>query len=354
MDNIIKEGLTFDDLLLVPQHSTVPSRSQVDLGVKWGSLKFAHPVIPANMKTVTGKEMAKCVADSGGLAILHRFMSLEEQLDIINQFILMTEEGTPDYQQHVGVSIGVKEEDIESAKDLYQLGARIFCIDIAHGDSQACVDMITQIKKGFPDIFVIAGNVATGWGARRLWEAGTDVVKIGVGPGSLCTTRVETGNGVPQLTALMDVFKVKQELLALDRVRVKSKTRTNYAFIADGGIKNAGDLVKSLCFADMAMTGNLFAGCEESPGNKIVIDGICHKEYVGSSTHKTNHIEGVAAFVPCKGSYKQVLTKLLEGLRSGCSYQGAHNLTELKDNPTFIRITNAGLKESHPHDIILK
>jgi IMP dehydrogenase len=122
--------------------------------------------------------------------------------------------------------------------------------------------------------------------------------------------------------------------------------------IADGGIKSAGDVVKALCFADMVMVGNVFAGCEETPGKTLVIDKIAYKEYVGSSTHKTNHIEGVAALVPAKGSYHSVLTKMLEGLRSGCSYQGAHSLKELRDNPEFIRITNAGLKESHPHDVI--
>jgi IMP dehydrogenase len=123
--------------------------------------------------------------------------------------------------------------------------------------------------------------------------------------------------------------------------------------IADGGIKSAGDMVKALCFADMVMVGNLFAGCEETPGKKMVINGVAYKEYIGSSTHKANHIEGVAAMVPYKGYYRQVLTKLLEGLRSGCSYQGAHNLKELQDNPIFVKITNSGLKESHPHDVVL-
>jgi IMP dehydrogenase len=348
---MIREGLTFDDVLLEPQHSTVKSRSKVDLSVKWDNLHFAHPIIPANMKTVTGKEMVDAVTRSNGLAILHRFMPLEDQFAIADE---ITNLGNDSRCNHFAVSVGVKQDDFENIEKFVDFGVHIFCIDIAHGDSQQCSDMIKHIREKFPWAFIIAGNIASGWGARRLWEAGADIVKVGVGPGSLCTTRIETGNGVPQLTALIDVFEVKQELLALDRTRVKSKTRTNYAFIADGGIKNAGDIVKALCFADMVMIGNLFAGCEESPGNRIVIDGICHKEYVGSSTHKTNHIEGVAAFVPCKGSYQQVLTKLLEGVRSGCSYQGAHNLTELKDNPTFIRITNAGLKESHPHDIILK
>jgi IMP dehydrogenase len=209
------------------------------------------------------------------------------------------------------------------------------------------------LKARHNDITLIAGNVATGDGARRLWEAGADIIKGGVGAGSLCTTRIETGNGVPQLTALMDIKKVQQELLARDQARNWDHKRS-YPFISDGGAKNAGDLVKALCFADMVMTGNLFAGCPETPAPTHYIQGAPHKEYVGSSTHKANHIEGVVAWVPCTGTYDVVLTKLLEGLRSGMSYQGVKSLTELKDSPTFIRITNAGLKESHPHDVYLK
>lgn len=346
---MIREGLTFDDVLLVPQHSTVESRSKVDISVKWGCLHFAHPIIPANMKTVTGEEMAVRIIKSGGLAVLHRFMEEKEQLRIANK--IFDDHGN----EHFAVSIGVKPSDKEMIGRFWDAGIRIACIDVAHGDSNSCAEMASWIKGKYPDMFIIAGNVATGEGARRLWTAGADVVKVGVGPGSLCTTRIETGNGVPQLTALMDVAEVQRQLNELERTRhYPHEKRRKYPFIADGGIKSAGDIVKALCFADMVMVGNMFAGCEETPGRRVEIDKVVYKEYVGSSTHKTNHIEGVAALVPTKGSYDSVLTKLLEGLRSGCSYQGAHNLEELKDNPAFIRITNAGLKESHPHDVIIK
>lgn len=346
---MIREGLTFDDVLLVPQHSTVESRSKVDISVKWGCLHFAHPIIPANMKTVIGEEMALKIIKSGGLAILHRFMDEKEQLQIASK--IFDDHGNENF----AVSIGIKPSDKEMVLRFRDAGIRIVCIDVAHGDTDHCAEMISWIKNKHPDMFVIAGNVATGEGARRLWTAGADVVKVGVGPGSLCTTRIETGNGVPQLTALMDVAEVQRQLNELERTRrYPNEKKRTFPFIADGGIKSAGDIVKALCFADMVMVGNLFAGCEEAPGKKIVIDGITYKEYVGSSTHKTNHIEGVAALVPYKGTFSNILTKLLEGLRSGCSYQGAHNLEELKDNPAFIRITNAGLKESHPHDVIIK
>jgi len=347
---MIREGLTFDDVLLVPQHSDITSRSKdVDISVRWGGLHFAHPIIPANMKTVTGEEMAVKIIKSGGLAILHRFMDEKEQLLTANK--LFDDHGN----EHLAMSVGVKPSDREMVSRFRDAGIRNICIDVAHGDSNMCTDMIAWIKSKYPDMFVIAGNVATGEGARRLWTAGTDVVKVGVGPGSLCTTRIETGNGVPQLTALMDVAEVQRQLNELERTRTYPiEKRRKFPFIADGGVKNSGDVIKALCFADMVMAGNLFAGCEETPGRRVEIDKVVYKEYVGSSTHKTNHIEGVAALVPTKGSYMSVLTKLLEGLTSGCSYQGAHNLEELKDNPVFIRITNAGLKESHPHDVIIK
>lgn len=340
---MIREGLTFDDVLLVPQHSTVESRSTVDISVKWGGMHFEHPVIPANMKTVTGPEMAEAVIKSKGLAILHRFMEPKEQLRVASK--IFDDHGN----EHFAVSVGIKDSDKEMVAHFRDAGIRTVCIDVAHGDTEQCVNMTKWIKSKWPDMFIIAGNVATAVGAERLWMAGADAVKVGVGPGSLCTTRIETGNGVPQLTALMGVAAHRQNLLHNDNFFAKP-----HYIIADGGIKNAGDVVKALCFADMVMVGNLFAGCEEAPGNRLVIDGVAYKEYVGSSTHKSNHIEGVAALVPCQGPYQQVLTKLLEGLRSGCSYQGAHNLATLRDNPEFIRITNAGLKESHPHDVILK
>ncbi len=337
---MIREGLAFDDVLLVPQHSTIESRSKVDISVKLGKFEYAHPIIPANMKTVTGKDMAAKIAETKGLAILHRFMPIQEQIDIakniINQF----------GPKHLAMSVGVKSNDLEYLEYFNNVGVKIICIDIAHGDSKSCENMIKLIKKHYPETTVIAGNIATADGAEKLWTAGADIVKVGVGPGSLCTTRIETGNGVPQLTAIMDVAKRREELFGF--------SKKHYPFIADGGIKSVGDIVKALCFADMVMIGNMFAGCDETPGNVINIEGRMYKEYVGSSTHKANHIEGVAAMVPYKGTFDNIFTKMTEGLKSGCSYQGAHNLTELRANPTFIKITSAGLKESHPHDVIMR
>lgn len=349
----IREGLCFDDVLLVPQHSKIASRSQIDTTVKLGKLQFKHPIIPANMSSVTGYEMALEVANSGGLAILHRFMPLEEQLEIVNKLISLTTKETPNYVDHVGVSVGVQDKDYQNVKDFYSLDIRIFCIDIAHGDSQHCVKMTQFISQSFPDVFLIAGNVATGHGARRLWQAGADAVKIGVGSGSTCSTRIETGNGIPQLTALMDAYLVKEELTSIKEGVYNPPTINKPIYIiSDGGIKSAGDVVKALCFADMVMIGNLFAGCAETPGEVHIVNGAPCKEYRGSSTHKTNHVEGVVAWVPCTDKYINVLAKLIDGLCSGCSYQGANSLQELKDSPVFIKITSAGLRESHPHDVL--
>ena len=340
----IRDGITFSDILLVPKFSTIERRSEVDISVKCGDIRFEHSIIPANMKTIIGTKMAHAIIESGGLAILHRFMTLDEQLLEITNII--DKYGS----NNIAASVGIKDEDKVAVKRFIDIGCKIICIDIAHGDSQKCVEMISYIKAENKDIFVIAGNVATGSGAERLWKAGADAVKGGVGAGSICLTRIETGNGVPQLTALIDIYQKREELYNTD---LKSINRKLY-IIADGGIKNSGDVIKAMCFSDMVMVGNLFAGCAETPGQLMQINGKTYKEYVGSSTHKNNHIEGVEAIVPVKGTYKEVLTKILEGVRSGCSYQGVHKLSELQDNPEFIRITNAGLIESNAHDVIIK
>jgi len=725
MSFTIKEGLTFDDVLLVPQHSNISSRSQIDVSVDLGKFHFSNPIIPANMQTVTGAEMAQAIVSNGGLAILHRFMPMTEQLEIAKSFDYINLRNDVG---HMAASVGVKDSDKQNVTQFAEVGVRIICIDIAHGDSEQCLDMIRWIKENHPKMFIIAGNVATGNAAERLWRAGADAVKVGVGPGcwsagtrilmsngtykniedvvpgdliinmtgtpvkvlnafctglrkvsrlknnsfytdsyvtpdhqfwvgdlssisqktfsskgfskildqksktipkqskykwkkisdaqddallfprniafqmpenfsihvgkmllnsnydlgyifgtflgdgtsthkiyksgpnyqikwsfglaendiaiklqhaiskcfdinasilektnilevsmsnnelsnflldfgkreekhlpenlfvsnkdylaglydglldsdghyekdsrnsikntssriielfniityilhnhlpnnsfdgkssgglknctaenlndaykartlksserrlthnfyvikllkyeeceleipvyditvdcdthsfiannmivhnSLCTTRIETGNGVPQLTALMEVSERRDHLINDFVVYGEQPTSDRSEFtevkspmyiIADGGIKNAGDCVKALCFSDMVMIGNMFAGCVETPGQVIGIDGHTFKNYVGSSTHKTNHIEGVAALVPTKGRFKDVLTKLLEGLKSGCSYQGAHSIKELQYDPEFTRITNAGLKESHPHDVLV-
>jgi len=339
----IKEGLTFDDVLLTPKHSNIVSRSHVDLTVEVNDHEFSNPIIPANMKSIVGKQMLDSIFDYGGLGILHRFLPFEEQLQIVDYFIEVGGRITP--FNHIGFSIGVQEEDKHRVSKLVDKGVQIFCIDIAHGDSDSAINMTKFIRQLDKNITIIAGNVATADGAALLWKAGADIVKVGVGGGSLCTTRIETGNGVPQLTALIDVYGAKENW---EQILGK-----NLYIIGDGGIKNAGDMVKALCFCDMIMAGNVFAGCSETPGKVLCIGDNTYKEYVGSSTHKTNYVEGVSALVPAKGSFSVVLQKMLEGIRSGCSYQGVSNLEDLRKNPEFVKITNSGLIESKPHNIIM-
>lgn len=355
----IKEGLTFDDVLLQPKYSEIKSRSGVDLSVQLPKgIKVSNPIIPANMKTVTGKEMAKRIADTGGLAILHRFMPLEEQLKIANEFVLMSQEGPTDYIWHIGYSIGVKEEDYKAVKSFAQIGcARILCVDVAHGDSLAAINMCKYISEKYPEILLIVGNVATGEAARRLWFAGADLVKVGVGSGTICSTRLETGNGVPQLTALMEVAKIKQYLTkgfydVVEGKMVDPQIKRPIGIISDGGCNKPADICKSLCFADLTMIGGMVAGTDECPTTKFEQDGKWYKRYDGSSTYKGSRVEGVKAFVPYKGPVQKVLNRIFDGLQSCCSYQGVDNLVNLKRDPQFIRITNNGVRESNIHDVI--
>lgn len=329
----ITKGYTFDDVLLIPKHSTIKSRSDIDLSVDLGKgVELDIPIISANMKTVTGPVMAHTIASLGGLAILHRFSDdrVQDYKDSIFK--------DPKISNRIGVSVGIDKSELGFIENLIVYGLRIICVDVAHGDHINCIEMVREISKNYPEILLIAGNVATFDGAKRLSEAGADIVKVNIGAGSTCSTRLEAGAGVPQLSALDNVYSYS-----------KSSTKV----IADGGVKNSGDFVKSLCFSHCVMTGNLLAGTNEAPGDLVEVNGQKYKTYVGSSTYKANHIEGVAGLVPAKGPVANVIKKLMEGLRSGMSYQGVSNLNDLRKNPKFVSISGAGLIESHPHDIII-
>lgn len=334
------DGLTFDDVLLVPRYSEIKSRGDIDLSVKLSKgLIVGHPIIPANMKTITEGAMARTILETRGIALIHRFMPLDQQFDTISLH-------SGNWNKYVGFSVGMKDTDREAVDKFIKRGVKIICIDVAHGHTKLCISMTEWIAKKYPDIFLIAGSIATAEGAIALWEAGADAVRVGIGNGSICSTRLEAAAGVPQLTALSDVWDAKRNM---------ERTLGRKLFsICDGGMSKAGDCVKALCFSDLLMTGNLVAGTDETPGELLTIDGRTYKSYVGSSTHKTNRVEGVAAIVPSKGPAKTVLTKIWEGIQSGLSYQGCSNLEQLKQNPQFVRLTNAGLKESGAHDVIVR
>ena len=345
----IVEGLTADDVLLVPKYSEISSRSAVDLSVDLGKgIVLKNPIIAANMMNICGPEMAIAISDLGGMAILHRFMEYDEIPKLFKSLI----ENELWRAGHIGCSVGVHEKDKKLVEDCVAAGCKIICVDIAHGHSKVGMDMTKWIHENYPHVLLISGNIATAEGAEALHASGADVVKCGIGAGSICTTRVETGNGVAQLTALEGSFKSSLACEKDDQGNIL-KVKRKYKVIADGGIRKAGDAVKYLCFSDAIMLGNVLAGTNEAPGETFVIEGVTYKKYAGSSTHKTNHVEGVVGLVPSKGPVKDVCQHFLEGISSGCSYQGANNLNDLKKDPRFIKISNAGLTESHAHDVKL-
>ncbi|HDL78788.1 MAG TPA: IMP dehydrogenase, partial [Bacteroidetes bacterium] len=257
----------------------------------------------------------------------------------------------------VGAAVGVSADVFKRAEKLIKAGADVIVVDTAHGHSQGVLETVRALKKRFPQTDLIAGNVATTEGTEDLIKAGVDAVKIGIGPGSICTTRVVAGVGVPQITAVMDASAVAR--------------RYDIPIIADGGIKYSGDIAKAIAAgADSVMIGNLFAGTEESPGETILYEGRSYKVYraMGSiSAMKEGSAdryfqesqsqklvpEGIEGRVPYKGKFGDVVFQMIGGLRASMGYCGAHTIEEMKTKTRFIRITSAGLRESHPHDVII-
>ena len=340
-DIFVKEALSYDDVMLIPKYSDIRSRSSVDTSVDLGKgVKISNPVVPSNMKAIIGPEMIEKMYAKKMMSIMHRFVSIDEQIKIAED--LLAKHGK-DIFNYFGFSVGVKTEDYDNLKRIIDLGVKIICIDVAHGHSIQCEDMTKHISSTYPDVLLISGNVATYEGAMFLYECGADIVKCNVGSGSICLTRINTGNGVPAITTLIDTAKAKQDF--------QVKNGKKVFLMSDGGVKTAGDLVKGLCFADLMMCGNLFSGCDESPAEKFVIDGQTYKTYAGSSTHRGNFTEGVSALVLSKGPVDKIVQSFTEGLQSGMSYQGAHNLKELRNDPKFIKISNSGMMESGAHTL---
>ena len=474
----IVQGLTFDDVLLVPKRSPIVSRSQTNLRTKLSrNITLNIPIISANMDTVTESGMAIALAREGGIGIIHRFMTIEDQVDEILKVKrsesvmieqpytvkpdltvaeakkamaefsvsgLLVEEGGKllgiitrrditfeknnklkvselmtkdvitaktgitidqakeilhnkrieklpviDDKKHivglitskdilkmeqyphaskdrkgrllVGAAVGVKGDYLERTEALLEAGADIIVVDIAHGHSENAINTVHMIKKAFPSCELIAGNVATGEGSRDLIKAGVDAIKVGVGSGSICITRVVTGSGVPQLTAVIDSVKVARDY--------------GVPIVSDGGIRNSGDITKALAAgASSVMIGSLFGGTDESPGKTLVKNGKKYKMYRGmasfyaslgrkyreagpqvvDSDDLNDYVpEGVEAMVPYKGSVVEIIRQMAGGLRSGLSYCGAKTIPEMQNNAEFIKITSAGYIESQSHDVDL-
>lgn len=340
--NIIEEvGLTFNDVLILPRHSKVKSRSEVDLSVTLNKgFKFSTPFIPANMASITELEMAKLQYQNKNLALLHRFTDLTTQIEWVKEI----KTWGLDVFRYVGFSVGVKESDYNTVDIFASMGVQIICVDVAHADSEQCIKFVERIAKEYPDILLIAGTVATGEGATKLWKAKADIVRCGLGNGSICLTRVKSLIGVPQLTALSWCHEAQKKA-------TKNLKRPCY-LIGDGGMSTPGHTSAALSMCDLIISGNLFSGCTETPGDYIIeSENKLYKSYRGSSTHKSTYREGVEAYVEAKGSAQEVLDKLSQGVKSSLSYQGVTNLPDFRSVVQFIRITNAGLVESGAHDL---
>lgn len=472
-----REGLTFDDVLLVPKYSNITSRSQTDLTTRLSrNISINIPFVSANMDTVTESSMAVAMARAGGIGIIHRFLTIKEQADevlrvkrsgsviIENPYLISQDKSVLDAMNYatekdvsgllvvdsesrlvgimtdrdllfadpqstimesmtkdvisarpgvtldtakeilhrhrieklpitdgsgrvmglitskditntanfpnaskdgkgrplVGAAVGVRGDFLERSEALLDAGADVLVVDIAHGHSENALNTIRTIKKAFPDGELIAGNVATADGARDLIRAGVDAVKVGVGSGSICITRVITGSGVPQLTAVMDCAKVGRD--------------EDVPIISDGGTRNSGDATKALASgASSIMVGSMLGGTDESPGTVLTKNGKRFKVYRGMASlaaslgRKSKEAsqafvddelndyvaEGVEAMVPHKGTVVDILKQLTGGVRSGLSYCGAHTIPQMQANAEFIKMSRAGFAESQPHDVSL-
>ena len=345
----IKEALTFDDVLLIPKFSsTLPTETNLSINLA-KNLKLKIPFLSSAMDTVTESKMAIAIAHQGGLGVIHRNLSINSQVKEIKK--------VKNNKLLVGAAVGTSEEDILRAKSILDAGLDLLVIDTAHGHSLKVINTLTKIRKFSNKIPICVGNIATGEAAVKLYNEGADILKVGIGPGSICTTRMIAGIGVPQITAIRNVKK------SMKNKKIK--------IISDGGIKFSGDLVKAIAAgADAIMMGSIFAGTEESPGKKFKYKNKLYKSYrgmgsigamsAGSSNRyfqknykdKSKFVpEGVEARVLYKGSVEKIIYQLQGGLRSSMGYIGAKKIEEIYKKGKFIKITKAGFYESMVHSV---
>ena len=336
----IKEALTYNDVLLEPQYSDIRSRSEVSIGSAldgpYAYVPFRLPIIASPMDTISEEEMGVAMWQEGGLAVVHRYNSIERQIEIMDHIIVLC-------QANAAAAIGTSGDYLERATALYDVGVRILCVDIAHGHHILMKEALHELRDCFGDsAHIMAGNVATLEGYNDLVDWGADSVRCNIGGGSICSTRTQTGHGVPGLQTIIDC----------------ARSDRNAPIIADGGIRNSGDIVKALAAgADFVMLGSLFAGTDETPGDVINTHRGNVKSYRGMASKDaqmawrgtTASLEGVATTVPCKGPLADVLEDLERGIRSGLSYSGARSIRELQTKAEFIQQTASGQLESSAH-----
>ncbi len=345
----IKEALTFDDVLLLPKYSNIlPSKTNI-FSKLTEKISLKVPFLTSAMDTVTESKMAIAIAKEGGLGILHRNFSIRDQSKEVKK--------VKDRKYFVGAAIGTNNEDLDRARSLINNGVDLIVIDTAHGHSEKVLKTLSKIKKIVKKIPICVGNIATGDAAKKLYNSGADIIKVGIGPGSICTTRMVAGIGVPQISAIIAVKN------ALKKKKVK--------IISDGGIKFSGDIAKALAAgADAIMMGSIFAGTDESPGKKFKIKGKIYKEYRGMGSigamsagsanryfqknfkDKSKFVpEGVEGRVEYKGKVSKIIYQLQGGLKASMGYIGAKDLKEIYKKATFVKITKAGFYESMVHSV---
>ena len=345
----IKDSLTFDDVTLVPQYSSVLPVDTITSCKLSNNLNLNVPLLSSAMDTITESKMAIAVSKSGGIGVIHKNLSIEKQVSEVQK--------VKKSSCLVGAAIGVNDGDLERAEELSKVNTDLIVIDTAHGHTKKVLNTIKKIKKKLKYSTLCVGNIATGKAAKFLADNGVDIVKVGIGPGSICTTRLVAGIGVPQLSAVMDVKK------ALKRYKTK--------IISDGGIKFSGDLAKAIAAgADAIMIGSLFSGTMESPGKIIRYKGKLYKNFRGMGSvgamsagsadryyqKKNKDItkyvpEGVEGMVKFKGSVKEIIYNLVGGLKSSMGYMGTKTIKDLQKRGQFLKISKAGFYESMVHNV---
>ena len=345
----IKEALTFDDILMLPRYSNIlPADTNIKLNLT-RNIQLEVPFLSSAMDTVTESKMAIAMAEAGGIGIIHRNLQIKKQTQEVSKVKLK--------KLLVGAAVGTNNEDLERAKSLIDNGVDLIIIDTAHGHSEKVLKVLSKLKKLKSKVPICVGNIATGEAAKKLYNLGADIIKVGIGPGSICTTRMVAGIGVPQISAIIEVKK------ALNKKKIK--------IISDGGIKFSGDIAKALAAgADAIMMGSIFAGTDESPGKKFKIKGKIYKQYRGMGSigamssgsanryfqknykDKSKFVpEGVEGRVEYKGNVSKIIYQLKGGLKSSMGYIGAKKLSDIKKNGKFIKITKAGFYESMVHSV---
>lgn len=334
-----KSAITFDDVLLVPCYNHYESRRNVDLSMtdKSAKLSLELPIFSANMDSITESAMANFMSDHGAMGVLHRFMSIENNIAEFRRC-----------NSKVFVSVGCGEKELERAFALKDAGASYFCVDVAHSHARYVGRMIKRMRESLGDVCIMAGNVATYAGADYLASNGADIIKVGIGGGSVCTTRLKTGFGVPMLTSIQDCSRVDRSI------------------VADGGIRFAGDVVKALAFgADFVMIGGMLAGTEATPGSIVERDGQKIKKYRGMASREAQEqfmgvlqewktAEGVAVEVSYRDDQAAIISDIAGGLRSGLTYGGSATIRELQRKLDYIIISNAALKENSAHHSVVQ